>query len=366
MSNNDKKTVKYCVHCGAKIIGEQTYCPKCGKLILQLKPSREEKEVIKSHSEIISERNGEIVRKCPGCGSIITSTILEQCPICDAILEKIPKEKLQKAKTSGFIFTSKKLELEKSYEIQPGSWNIKEGLNIFANSILIYITVQLLLYMFLYIRFGNPETGVIEFNIFTIILSQIPAAIFGLFPIWYIYANNHNIEKLGFTKDYSKILLSVFIGLAGAFCLYGINILNTYINTFLAESGFSLFDIEDYIAEENKIIASADIQWLILLTILLILGSISVEIVFRGVVQNSLKDKFDDSIYGKINRIIIVALIYSIIFTVLYFPIGFVFFLMNFLGFIILGALYEINGNIYNTIFTGIFYNLLIILLIIL
>ena len=47
----------------------------------------------------------EISRKCPKCGSIITSNILDQCPICNTLLEPIP-ESLKPAQggKAGFLF----------------------------------------------------------------------------------------------------------------------------------------------------------------------------------------------------------------------------------------------------------------------
>ena len=85
MSNENEKKLKYCVYCGAKTEGK-AYCPKCGKLVIQDKPKVEELQ-----SEKISTGTEEIPRKCSGCGSIISSTILEQCPICNTILEPIPE-----------------------------------------------------------------------------------------------------------------------------------------------------------------------------------------------------------------------------------------------------------------------------------
>ncbi|MHA1256939.1 MAG: CPBP family glutamic-type intramembrane protease, partial [Promethearchaeota archaeon] len=102
------------------------------------------------------------------------------------------------------------------------------------------------------------------------------------------------------------------------------------------------------------------------LLIELILASISIEIAFRGVLHNTLKERFNDNkISGKILISTIVALVYSVFFLALSFPIGIYFLIPNFLIFLLLGMLYEINDNIYNTIIALILYNVLMITLII-
>ena len=35
--SKEEQLIKYCVHCGAKADKNKTYCPKCGKLIINLK-----------------------------------------------------------------------------------------------------------------------------------------------------------------------------------------------------------------------------------------------------------------------------------------------------------------------------------------
>ena len=91
MSEENEKTVKYCIYCGATIDKSKTYCPNCGKLVLKIDS---EKTQVKPRDQIKSTVKAQmpISRKCPGCGSIITSNILEQCPICNTPLEKIPEE----------------------------------------------------------------------------------------------------------------------------------------------------------------------------------------------------------------------------------------------------------------------------------
>ena len=92
MSKDNEKKIKYCVYCGADVEKHKAYCPNCGKIIIKLSPSEIPTEPRPIHKPVSTQRV-EISRKCPGCGSIVTSTILEQCPICNATLEKIPEVK---------------------------------------------------------------------------------------------------------------------------------------------------------------------------------------------------------------------------------------------------------------------------------
>lgn len=359
-----KNKLKYCVHCGARIHGDQTYCPECGKLVLQLEGEEPDFRPQIPHKSTITRNKMEISRKCSGCGSIITSTVLEQCPICNSLLEKIPEEQLASQKKTGLIFTDKKLEPEQKFEVKPDSWHLKEGLSVFANCLMVYITIQLLIIMLLWFQAGESEE--IPFNIYTILIAQLPSAIFGLFPLWYIYSHNHKMEKLGFTKDSNKIFLALVIGVAGGIGLLLINFFTNYVNLLLVDAGAEFFDISDYIAEENKVIAEADFLWILVLLLLLCVASVSTEVVFRGVLHNALMNKFDNSIIGRISRILIVSAVFSLIYLIMYFPIGIVFLLLNILVAVFLGILYEINKNIYNTIIANIFYNVLLIILLLL
>jgi endogenous inhibitor of DNA gyrase (YacG/DUF329 family) len=92
MSQENKKPIKFCVYCGAEVAKDKIYCPNCGKLVVKLKES--EKQAKQHISQKPSPmKKDEISRKCPGCGSVITSIILDQCPICNTALEKIPEAK---------------------------------------------------------------------------------------------------------------------------------------------------------------------------------------------------------------------------------------------------------------------------------
>ncbi len=95
MSNEDEKLpiAKFCVYCGTTIEEDIAYCPnpKCGKLVINIKPSEDSLQKQRKKPELLEKE--VISRKCSGCGSVITSSMLEQCPICDTKLEKISEQK---------------------------------------------------------------------------------------------------------------------------------------------------------------------------------------------------------------------------------------------------------------------------------
>ena len=349
MSKESETEVKYCVYCGATIEKGKTYCPNCGKLILKIDS---EKAQIKPKEQVrTSIKSKKISRKCPGCGSIITSNILEQCPICNATLEKIPEEeRLAAQKRPGLIFTNKKFELEQKLILKKDTWNLREGINVFSTSLYILILIFFLIYMLL--TFQSDISSIIK-----IVTLQIPEALFAVYPIWYIYSKNHSYKKLGLIPGSKKFLYGLIIGILGGSFIFLINFLFGFIINFIGELGLDFFDLIAGMKEQNLTIQNADLMWIILLTALLILASISIEIVFRGVLHNAIKQRIKNEIYV----ILLVALIYSVIMVILTFPLGIYYFFMNFLIFTVLGILYEINGNLYNSILGHIFYNLLLI-----
>jgi len=356
MSKDNEKTVKYCVYCGADVEQHKTYCPNCGKLILKLDPSETSngKRIIQKPTPT---EKIEFSRKCSGCGSIITSTILDQCPICNTPLEHISEiKKTAIQRKPGLIFTDKKLEPEQKFILKKDEWNLKEGINVFGTCIYIYIIAFFLIYFILVFQ-GEGDS--IEQNIQMFIISQIPELLISIYPLYYIISKNHSYLKLGFIKGSKKILTGILIGVVGAFCLLLLNFLyNIFIN-YLAETGLDLFDMESEIATQNQIIKDADFIWVYLLTLLIAFGSVSLEIVYRGVLHNTLNQRFRNGTY----TILSVALIYSI-FMVFIFPNP-AYFLLNFIGFVLLGILWELSdGNIYSTIIASFLYNIVLIVLI--
>ena len=351
MSKNSKKNIKYCVYCGSEVEKNKTYCPKCGKLVVKLEPSTR----IMTPTKV---EKLEDSRKCSGCGSIITSTIIDQCPICDTTLENISDvKKAAIQRKPGFIFTEKKLEPEQKFLLKKDSWNLKEGMNVFGTCIYILIIMFFLLFTIISFQ-GDITTS--DISIQQILYSQIPLLLFGVYPLWYIYNKKHSFNKLGFYSDSKKIPLGILIGILGAIVLLEINYFSDSLIYFFSDVGLEFFDVRTIIEEQNQIIRNADLIMIILLTITLCVGAFSFEIVFRGVLHNALKQKFKNNIYV----ILIVALAYSLVMLLFSFSIGMTSFLVNFLFFMVLGIIFELtNGNISSTIFTNIFYNIVIIIL---
>ncbi|MBY8989863.1 MAG: CPBP family intramembrane metalloprotease [Candidatus Lokiarchaeota archaeon] len=356
MSRENTKKIKYCVYCGVDVAKNKTYCPNCGKLVVKLKEGEQQaKQHITPKPDTM--KKVDISRKCPGCGSVITSTILDQCPICNAALEKIPEaQKVAIKKKPAFIFTNKKLRPEQNFILKKDEWNLKEGINVFSTCVYIYIISFFLIYFFLVFQ-GDGDS--IDQTIQMFIISQIPEVLIAIYPIYYVISKNHSYTKLGFERDPKKVLKAVVIGLVGAFSLLLLNLLYNTLISSLADIGLDFFGMEVDLILQNQVIQNADLIWVILLVILIALGAASLEIVYRGVLHNALKQRFRNEIYV----ILIVALVYSV-FMVLIYPNP-TFFLLNFLGFVILGIIWEVsNGNIYSTLIASVLYSILPIILI--
>ena len=362
----DDQLVKYCVYCGAEIPHNQAYCPKCGKLVIKLKEASDTgKKVI---SPPISKSKEIPLRTCSNCGSIIKSTVLEQCPICNAKLEKLPKDilttsEISPPKRTGFIFSNKKLVPEQKFILKKDTWNFREGVSVFGNSLLVYVIIRFLIIILIWFTFDPSGTGSIDLNMTIIMLYQIPDIIFGVYPLWYIYSKKHNIKKLGIYHGFKSLLKAIAIGVVGAIGLILLDNLFSLITQSMYNSGLDFFNIFEYLQQQALVFKNADLLWLILFCLLLIIAIISTELVFRGVLQNSLKAQFENNLFGRISIILIVALIYAGLYLLFSWPEGIYFFIINFLISIVLGILFEINGNLLNSIIANIIYNLTLIII---
>jgi membrane protease YdiL (CAAX protease family) len=349
MSEDKQRKIKYCVYCGSEVEKDRTYCPNCGKLVIKI---AQEKQISKPQTI----QKLEFSRKCPSCGSVITSTVLDQCPICNTALEKISEvRKSIIQKKPGLIFTNKKLEPEQKFVVKKDTWNLKEGINVFGTCVYILVIA-----FFLTITITSFQLESTSITIELILLSQVPELLIGFYPIYYIYKRKHSFHKLGFFSDSKKLLFALIIGICGALILFLLDIFSTTFINLLSDLGLDFFDVKTSLEEQNLIIQSSNILWIVLLIVALSIKSLSAEIVFRGVLHNTLKQKFRN-IYLVI---IIVSLLYSVVLLMMSFPVGISFFLSDFLAFAILGLIYEINRNIYNTIITSIIFNILIVILI--
>ncbi len=350
MSKENQKKIKYCVFCGADVAESKIYCPNCGKLIIKIAPGKQ----ISKQQPVSKE---DFSRKCPKCGSIITSTVLDQCPICNTELEKISEvRKTFVQKKPGLIFTNKKLEPEQKFILRKDTWNLKEGINVFGTCIYILVIVFFLLATFSFQFESAPLT------IEQLLLSYIPELLFGIYPLWYIYNKKHSFTKLGFRSESKKIPLALIIGILGALMLLLLNFFSDRLIYFMSDLGLDFFNITTTIEEYNQVIRDSELIWNIILILSLCGVTLSSEIVFRGVLHNTLKQRFKNNYIV----ILIVASAYSLLMLFFTIPYGIYFFLFNLLSYILLGFIYEINQNIYNTMIAGLLSNIISIIIILL
>ena len=315
-----------------------------------------------------TSKKGEFTRKCSGCGSLISSTRLEQCPLCNTVLKSIPDHlKPKTQKQSGYIFTNKKLQPEHKFEIRKEVWNSKEGYKAFEVSIFAYLSVFMVVLMILYTQM-DQDTLQVNQNIFIIFLETLPVIALGVYPIIYIMVKKNHFIKLGLHPDIKKIAIALVIGVFGTIGIYLINLLSNYAFSLLVNAGFENFATYNAnIIEINQIIRESGF-WIIIYCILVSLMAIASEIAYRGVLHNTIKQKYGEEIKGKIIVSLLVALVYAgieiLVFLITDIYIGIFLFFSDFIFFFLLGILYELNGSLYNTIFTHVFYNLLIVLII--
>ncbi|MBD3195564.1 MAG: CPBP family intramembrane metalloprotease [Candidatus Lokiarchaeota archaeon] len=361
---DDESLVKYCVYCGEKVEKDKVYCPNCGKLVV--KPTENKKNLKTKSSDHKSSKSDVASRKCDECGSIIKSPILKQCPICNAKLSVPPKPQPKPSETkSGFIFTDKKLEPEQKFILKKENWSFKEGINVFANSILIYITVSLIIFMISSFIFDQELTAITDIDMNSILIGQIPELLIGVYPLWYIYKNRHSFTKIGFFFESKKLMIAVGLGLVGGLVLYITDLFSNEIILFLYNLGLKdIFDILAYTNAYSSVLQGTNVFYLLLFIVMITIATISSEILFRGTLHNTLKEKLDDDISGRILVILIVALIYSGIYLLFTFPMGLYFIVFYFISNIILGIIYEYNGNIWNSIIANIIYNIVFMIII--
>jgi len=365
---NEKQPItKFCVYCGTTIEENTAYCPnpKCGKLVINIKPSEENLHKQRKKPEL---RKKEIIsRKCSGCGSVITSSMLEQCPICDTKLEKISEQKgvaqdKKPQKKTGYVFKNKKLVPEQKFILNRNEWNFREGISVFGSSLMLYVMLRLIITMLYTLQLGPVDS--IDLSITSILISQIPDIVFGVYPLYYIFSKKHKFQKLGFMLKTRHIIVALIIGIIGSGILILLDYFSSTIINFMYSSGIDFFDIGAYLAEEYLILQNTDLIFIVLLIALMSLSVISTELAFRGVLHNTLKAHFNNDFLGKTTAILIVALIYSALFLFFTLPIGIFFFIPNFMIFLSLGIIYEINNNLLSTIIANLAYNIFLIILI--
>lgn len=310
-------------------------------------------EKTQEKKEISTTSKGKTLeRKCSKCGSIISSKILKQCPICDTVLEDLPidiiKEK-KKEEKSYLIFTGKKLELSDKFILQKDQWKFREAINVFFNSLVLFLFAKIGIITLFFILQG-PSAGT-DFppTIEIITLSQIPGAILIIYPLSYIYSKKHKISKLGLNYKRKKILIALLIGIIGAFMVYIMAELSFFINDFFVSIGWTIFAPPESLSEQYTIIKNSSLLYKILILSLLMLDVLGTEITFRGVLYNGLITKLGSQLTQRIYIIFIVSLMYSVLFLFFTFDMGLV--IIYFLNNVILGLNFEIsNRNLFSTI----------------
>lgn len=361
MSEENNNLIKYCIHCGQALEKDRVYCPKCGKLAVKINSSESEDTYIKP---IRTKKTVDIPeRKCPDCGSLIKSVLLNQCPICNAKLEELPKEKVENLeKHSGFLFTEKKLIPEKELILKKDSWNYKEGMGVFANSILLFITASLLIIIYSSsANEGQPPTQ----DIYSILLISLPKILLGIFPIWYIYSKNHQPKKLSLDFTKKKFIIAIVIGILGGIGLYFIDIFSSFLVNIFADLGLEkIIPIKEDLNTSVTILRNSEIYWIVLFLGLLILNSITIEILFRGVLHNTLKVKYGNGIKNRIIIIFIVALMYTGIFSLLNYRVAIYFIPFYLMLNLLVGIIFELSESLYCTIIAQILLNILSLVII--
>ncbi len=355
MSEEKQDKIRYCAYCGHILENDRIYCPKCGKLSVKIKSSNHHNDTLISKTHTPSPEIPE--RVCANCGSIIKSMILNQCPICNTKLKEIPKENIEKfqEKKPGFLFTGNKLVSEKELKISEDSWNFKEGLSVFSNSILLFITgffFIIVAYSFTYKGDTPPE------NIYNLIVFSLPEILFGILPIWYISSKNHSFQKLKLDINKKKIAFIVIIGIITGISLYLINIFSDFLIQLFINLGLeNILPIKDDIEANALIINNAEIYWIIMMMIINILSSISIEILFRGVLQNTLKTRYKNGLIDKLIVISLTTLAYTIIFSLFSYEHAIYFIPYYLLINFVLGIIFEYSGSLYTTIIAQCFLN---------
>ncbi len=339
MSEKDDRKIKYCVYCGEELESDEVYCPNCGKLVVKAKT--------KPASQPLSPK----VRKCPNCGSLVESNILKECPICRTRLKEPPRRTIEDSeKRTGLIFTEDRLESEEKFIIKREQWKIKEGMGVLYTSIFVYFIILSFLLFLLQ-----------ENDIFSILLFNASEIALGLYPLWYIYNNKHTFDKIGFNFDKKNLITALFIGISGGLLILLIDWIQSFFISLITDT----LGLTAVIQASITILKSSELFWIILLVIIYALAILSKEILFRGVLHNTLIERFGDDVNGKFIVIILVALGYSALFALFNIPIGLLYFIPYTLMNIILGIVYELSErNIFATICASMLYNYVSLILI--
>ncbi|MBN1801491.1 MAG: CPBP family intramembrane metalloprotease [Candidatus Lokiarchaeota archaeon] len=341
----NEKTETVCNYCGARFESLKIYCPECGKLIDNV-PSLK-KQTLKT----INKK-----RICKGCGSTIESKSLEQCPICNTVLDQIPEiAENRDKKEFGLIFDSRGRKLEPI--INKKYWNYKEGIKVFELSILNYVITYILLLSVLIV----PDTQSNDPSFITLILEMLPRISLIAYPLYYIISKKHDYSKLGFDSNPKKIIIAFILGIIGSLALLFSNFgMELILNRFISVDSPGFIEYFNNLSLIKAILGSSVI-FVIIYLLISSLAIVAVELAYRGVLHRSLRARFGSTIKARSVVVILSSLIYGSIESFFFFPADLVlgvFIFINYIAmFIILGVIYEFKSNLYTTIIAHVLFN---------
>ena len=239
----------------------------------------------------------------------------------------------------------KNIKSDKKIKPDMVKWSPKEGINVFANSFLIFIIIESIL-LFHYTAI-SPEnfnwiSVEIPINIGSLFLSKLPYIFLAVPPIFYIYRKKLNITKIGFR---SKIIKEfVVYGIISGVIFWILDYLSHLFMSLFESMGWSALSQPNYIQEQNQIIQGMG-GWVVLFVIIIIVKQIAEDILFRGVLQNSLDDFYSKknenklTLKIKIKSSFIISMIYALIFFLLTFSVYTL--IINIITSLIIGFFYE-------------------------
>ncbi|MHA1897658.1 MAG: CPBP family glutamic-type intramembrane protease, partial [Promethearchaeota archaeon] len=365
-----------CPYCGGKTPAGSKFCQNCGRDISKntdrsqgasgktgesewrkvkikaLSPQGVHKSVNKG--KVVPEAIEEVpIRVCPNCHTLIQSKVLEQCPVCYATLPPLKQE--HKQELEKLLFVGNKLVSEKDLKPDKEKWTMKEGLKVSAASFMVFFVIELLVVYYL-IFFSseniNSEQLTLKINSTTLFINAIVNVLIGLYPIIYIMQYNLSFKKLGFIND-DKVMKNLLIGIFGGILYYLVDILT---QSALSGINISLLNPPQMIDEQNAVIRNLGILYIPFI-IITILGLISETILFRGVIHNSIAEKYarKGGAQGRFITILLTALVYSG--TFFFLNLNLYFLILNFISAFIIGIFYELsNRNIWSIIMLQIVY----------
>lgn len=356
---SDEKRVDKCPKCGFKLPDGARFCQKCGYNLKPLdesewKTAKIRPKSTKSDQTVPEGRKIEfdpIKRKCPNCGTFVISKSLEQCPECYEMLSPLPEPYKQRLQTKMEPKTQEK-KTEK-LEIEEDKWNIREGIQVFMNSVFVYIILQAAT-MGIYILV-NPEVledgmnATIPIDSLSLILGNVAGISFVIYPIYYLIKNKHVIEKLGIKKENLKRCL-IFGSIVGV-GYYFLEFFIEFLLDFIADFGIEWLGAPEILIEQSGVVEGMPWYLLILFTFTLILAQIAESTLFRGVLHNSINSwlQTKESTGKAWKSIFISAVVYALIYFIFNFNVYYLIF--NLLSALFIGAVFEYsNRNLYSII----------------